>query len=55
MTREGTLIHIRIYQLLLTHGAKVASSFFKPENGGEKEQTLGALLATAFYSTKFWR
>jgi hypothetical protein len=54
MTGDGT-VHIRLYQLLLTQGAKVAPSFFKPEKGGEEGQALVPLLATALYNTKFWR
>jgi hypothetical protein len=32
MNADGT-IHIRIYQLLLTHGSKVAPSFFEVREG----------------------
>jgi PH domain len=44
-----------VYQLLFTHGAKVAPSFFKPEKGGEVRQAQVPLLDTAFYNASFWR
>jgi hypothetical protein len=55
MTGDGTGVHIRIYQLLLTHGAKLAHSFFYSEKGGAEGQALEPLLATAFYNNKYWR
>jgi hypothetical protein len=33
-------IFVHIYQLLLTHGAKVAPSFYKSQKSGEEGQTL---------------
>jgi metal-dependent HD superfamily phosphatase/phosphodiesterase len=44
-----TVYNIRIYQLLLTHGAKVVPSFFMSEKGGEERQALVPLLATTLY------
>jgi hypothetical protein len=46
-------IPVYVYQLLCTHGAKVAPSFFKSEKGGEEGSCI-PLLATAFFYTKYW-
>jgi hypothetical protein len=48
-TGDGT-VYIRIYQLMLTHGAEVAPSYYKSEKCGAEGQSLVPLLATAFYS-----
>jgi hypothetical protein len=49
MTGDGT-VHILMYQLLSTHEAMVAPSFFPSEKGEEEGQALVPLLTThAFY------